>query len=57
MDDEGCQACGAEAEFSLEPDSGDEILACSAHLAALVTSLFDQRLASGEMKIYDLVSR
>lgn len=56
-DDEGCQVCQAEARFSVEPDSGDEILACAAHLAALVDSLFEQRLASGELKVYDLARR
>jgi hypothetical protein len=56
-EDELCQACRAEPDFSIVPDAGDEILACAAHLAVLVASLFDQRLASGELKVYDVRHR
>lgn len=57
MNGEGCQVCGAEAEFSLEPDDGSEILACAGHLGFIADRLFGGRLASGEMRLYDLVRR
>jgi hypothetical protein len=54
MDDEGCQACGGAADFSLEGDAGEEIPACFGCLAKIVTSMFDERLASGELTVYDV---
>lgn len=56
--DENCRGCGRpDPEFSLEPDDGSEVLACGPCLANIVDQLFAARLASGEMKIYDLVRR
>lgn len=53
----GCRVCGAEPEFSLEPDDGSEVLDCAAHLGFTADALFGRRLASGEMRLYDLVKR
>lgn len=53
--DENCVRCGSPAiVFSIEPDNGEEVLACYQHLAEVITSLFDRRLASGELKVYDV---
>lgn len=56
--DETCRGCGrADPEFSLEPDDGSEVLACGPCLASIADHLFASWLASGEMKLYDLVRR
>lgn len=53
-----CQGCGAaNPEFSLEPDNGEEVLACSACLAAVVTRLFSDGSVIAPawgMKVYDV---
>lgn len=59
---DNCTACADEGtvtvpDFSVEPDDGSEVLACGAHLAGLAAYLFDQRLASGELKVYDVRPR
>jgi hypothetical protein len=58
---EQCLLCpaptGNDVAFSLEGDDGGELLSCAAHLAELVTQMFDRRLASGELKVYDVRPR
>jgi hypothetical protein len=61
--DDRCTACWVHhgtvtvPDYSVEPDDGSEVLVCAAHLGALAGDLFDQRLASGELKVYDVRPR